>query len=96
VNSGNATHPVGQKAPNGLGLYDMSGNVWEWVQDWYDANYYSTSPGTNPTGPGAGTDRVLRGGSWVYDAATCRVAMRTADDPSGIRLDDGFRLVRVQ
>ncbi len=95
-NSNTATHPVGQKAPNGLGLYDMSGNVREWVQDWYDPSYYSTSPGTDPTGPAIGSGRVLRSGSWEDSAGQCRVAQRFAQDPSGIYRDDGFRLVRVQ
>jgi formylglycine-generating enzyme required for sulfatase activity len=96
VNSGSATHPVGQKTPNGLGLYDMSGNVWEWVQDWYGGAYYAQSPAANPAGPATGTHRVLRGGSWMYDAATCRVAIRAREVPDGIYADDGFRLLRVQ
>ncbi|MBI3399193.1 MAG: formylglycine-generating enzyme family protein, partial [Deltaproteobacteria bacterium] len=63
-NSGQKTHPVGTKAPNGLGIYDMSGNVWEWVQDWYGDNYYKNSPKDNPKGASGGQYRVLRGGSW--------------------------------
>jgi formylglycine-generating enzyme required for sulfatase activity len=96
VNSGSATHPVGRKAANGLGLYDMSGNVWEWVQDWWSGSYYSTSPSTDPGGPATGTYRVLRGGSFPYDAGECRVANRALDYPDGIYPDDGFRLLRVQ
>jgi formylglycine-generating enzyme required for sulfatase activity len=63
-NSNNQTHPVGGKAPNGFGLHDMSGNVFEWVNDWYSATYYASSPSTNPPGPSSGSVRVLRGGSW--------------------------------
>lgn len=65
-NAGGATHPVGRKHPNGLGIYDMSGNVCEWVNDWYDSGYYGESPRNNPQGPSSGVERVIRGGSW-YD-----------------------------
>ena len=64
ANSGNTTHPAGQKKPNGYGLYDMSGNVWEWCSDWYGENYYQNSPKNNPQGPDSGQERVLSGGSW--------------------------------
>ena len=63
-NSGRRTHPAGKKRPNGLGIYDMSGNVWEWVNDWYDKDYYRSSPRSDPTGPVSGQSKVLRGGSW--------------------------------
>ena len=67
-NSGNTTHPVGKKKPNAWGLYDISGNVWEWTGDWYDISYYKKSPSTDPKGAESGEYRVLRGGSWYYGA----------------------------
>jgi formylglycine-generating enzyme required for sulfatase activity len=63
-NSGQITHKVGLKKPNGLGLYDMTGNVGEWCQDWYNSSYYENSPKNNPQGPDNGEMRVMRGGSW--------------------------------
>jgi len=72
------TSPVGSFAPNGYGLYDMAGNVWEWCADWYDANYYINSPTRNPMGPDTGLARVLRGGGWnrYQDPDFLRVALR--------------------
>ncbi len=94
-NSGNQTHPVGQKQPNGYGLFDMSGNVWEWCSDWYGDSYYGSSPSSNPQGPSSGSYRVSRGGSWNYRAEYCRVAFRDYNYPAFRYSGIGFRLVRV-
>lgn len=75
-NSGKINHTVGTKAPNGLGLYDMSGNVWEMVNDWYGNDYYTHSPHTNPAGPSTGVDRVIRGGCRIDGALSQRATRR--------------------
>jgi len=92
VNSGSQTHPVGEKRPNGLGLYDMSGNVWEWCTDWYGENYYQGSSKNNPEGPFNGSYRVLRGGSWFNDSGNARAAYRYCFGPAYRGGTIGFRL----
>jgi formylglycine-generating enzyme required for sulfatase activity len=94
-NSGGVTHPVGGLNANGYGLLDMSGGVWEWVWDWYDAGAYALGPATDPTGPGAGTYRVLRGGGWRSPSSDARVAHRNSLVPDTRASDVGVRLVRT-
>ena len=91
-NSGSKTHDVKTKQANELGIYDMSGNVYEWCQEWYDSSYYSSSPSSNPKGPSSGSSRVLRGGSWGSYARDCRVSNRINSNSGSRRYYYGLRL----
>ena len=93
-NSMENTHPVGQKTQNTWGLYDTHGNVWEWCNDWYGKNAYTTNGNNNPTGPKSGSDKVLRGGSWIDGPKDCRSAKRRSYDPNDDYSDIGFRIAR--
>lgn len=92
-NSGNRTHRVGTKKPNGLGIYDMSGNVYEWCNDWYHKTYYQWGKTTDPAGVDSGGFRVNRGGGWRGDAGYARAANRDSSSPGSRSYLMGFRLV---
>ena len=93
-NSGKTTHAAGTKSPNELGIYDMSGNVWEWCLDYYNPEYYSVSPGKDPTGPQKGPYKVLRGGSWDWDVYFAGVTLRNWSHPRFRYSNYGFRIAR--
>jgi formylglycine-generating enzyme required for sulfatase activity len=90
-NSNSQAHPVGEKKPNQYGLHDMNGNVWEWVSDWYDGDYYTNSPAKNPNGPDSGGFRCIRGGSWPRGGSSLRAAFRGRTIPSDASDHIGFR-----
>jgi formylglycine-generating enzyme required for sulfatase activity len=84
---------VGSKLPNQLDIYDMSGNVWEWCNDWYLSSYYGSSPANNPPGPDSGSNRMLRSGHWYVSAYYCRVADRSNLRPGYSSYGIGFRIL---
>ncbi len=96
MNAKKTTHPVGQKQPNELGIYDMSGNVLEWCSDWFNPKYYQVSPTSDPTGPIQGELRVARGGSWMNKPGTLKVTFRRGIKPNATYSDVGFRIVREE
>ena len=94
-NAGEETHPVGQRTPNELGLYDMSGNVWEWVWDWYSTESHASSPYSDPLGPVEGEEKTEKGGSWYPDSIYMRPQNRAGYDPAKGNSDIGFRVART-
>ncbi len=93
-NSSRRSHPAGKKAPNELGIYDMSGNILEWCRDWFDGSYYRKSPFDNPSGPSFGEARSVRGGSWKLDSGRLSCYFRYGIRPSARYDDVGFRVVQ--
>jgi sulfatase modifying factor 1 len=96
MNSANQTHDVAGKSPNAFGLFDVLGNVWEWVNDWYDPHYYPSSPSQDPAGPASGLERVQRGGSWIVDPTLLRLSDRYSYKPDARSDFFGFRCARQE